>query len=429
MHWLVTEAEYIALSEAVKKGTYLWNLLHELGFTQGTTSIYVDNSGARLIAKGAGSARSKHFDIRLKHVQDVVKNAQFEVQPIATADNVSDIFTKALSRQVFEGHRDMLVVKFLGTNHHINFAYALLYANSEECVKEAYTVCRQFEDLYRQQKGPEVISSDLRNTDPHHFAIRMPKRKQSNRGGGRSRDTRMRAGDPNFNRNDPALMIIEDKETNIPGILFSDVVSTMVPLEVRAAARMAYLHIEARYLPMYLNVIQTDSYLAKHKLPKLNEEELACIKDGFIPFRLQGDGIYRYGLSKEIRTVLSTEIGGMAVRNPPNLLCFDKAHPYESNVHDIVREHEEYKVILDSNRDGTILREQRQHSGGEHDGEEGVEHENRQAAQGRIHAPPRLHDTIVQSEIQTEIQTDFQIHSQLDLLMGLFEPEGQPSFP
>lgn len=84
-------------------------LMDELGLEAEPTIIYVDNIGAKRIAEGNATARSKHIDIRFHFVQEALQTDEYEVRSIGTHDNTADIFTKTLGPTVFEQHRDQLI--------------------------------------------------------------------------------------------------------------------------------------------------------------------------------------------------------------------------------------------------------------------------------------------------------------------------------
>ena len=66
-----TEAEFIALSEAIKEGIWLKGLLKDYGINQRTIKIYCDNQSAIHLSKNQQfHNRTKHIDIRFHFVRD-----------------------------------------------------------------------------------------------------------------------------------------------------------------------------------------------------------------------------------------------------------------------------------------------------------------------------------------------------------------------
>lgn len=97
------EAEYMALSYAVREAIWLRNLLGELGLVQGEpTEIFVDNQGTIAFAKSQDfHGRSKHIDIRHHFVRECINRHDVAVSYCPTDTNLADLFTKALPRDRF----------------------------------------------------------------------------------------------------------------------------------------------------------------------------------------------------------------------------------------------------------------------------------------------------------------------------------------
>jgi hypothetical protein len=100
------EAEYVAAGEVAKEVQYMHALSRELRLDPGCIPIGIDNSAAfSLIADPISAARTKHIDVVYHHVRERVKCKQMSFEKIATEMNVSDIFTKPLSQDLFQRHR------------------------------------------------------------------------------------------------------------------------------------------------------------------------------------------------------------------------------------------------------------------------------------------------------------------------------------
>uniref|UniRef100_A0A0C9QD48 POLX_0 protein n=1 Tax=Fopius arisanus TaxID=64838 RepID=A0A0C9QD48_9HYME len=97
-----TEAEYISLAEAVKEGLHQRSLLHEMKlFEFSKIVIFVDNTGAVCISQGqVHHPRTKHIDIRHHFIKDVINKGYVEVQYVPTEQNVADVLTKPLSKDL-----------------------------------------------------------------------------------------------------------------------------------------------------------------------------------------------------------------------------------------------------------------------------------------------------------------------------------------
>ena len=92
-----TEAEYIAVTEAVKEAMWLKGMLLELGIKQESLVVYCDNQSAVHLSKNqVFHERSKHIDIKLYFVRDVIESRTVLVEKIDTEHNPADMFTKIL---------------------------------------------------------------------------------------------------------------------------------------------------------------------------------------------------------------------------------------------------------------------------------------------------------------------------------------------
>ena len=109
------EAELIALDLAVREALWLRkmcagldvNLTPEGGAP--TITVFEDNEACLNIAKGSRwSAETKHVDVKYFAVREDVIEGRVSVKRVATAENVSDMFTKPLGRLKFEQFRTMM---------------------------------------------------------------------------------------------------------------------------------------------------------------------------------------------------------------------------------------------------------------------------------------------------------------------------------
>ncbi|KAL1565166.1 secreted RxLR effector protein 161-like protein [Salvia divinorum] len=92
-----TEAEYIALAEAVKESFWLKGVLKDFGIDQKAVEIKCDSASAICLTKHQTfHVRSKHVDIRLHFIRDEVNKGSVRVSKVSTDDNASDMLTKAI---------------------------------------------------------------------------------------------------------------------------------------------------------------------------------------------------------------------------------------------------------------------------------------------------------------------------------------------
>jgi len=99
-----TEAEYIAACEAVKEAFWLKQLLCDSGCQCDKAIIVkVDNQSAiKLIRNPEFHKRSKHIDIRYHFVREKYSSGDIEIEYVCSQNQLADILTKALSRDLFQ---------------------------------------------------------------------------------------------------------------------------------------------------------------------------------------------------------------------------------------------------------------------------------------------------------------------------------------
>ena len=106
-----TEAEWIALSEAVKDIMFLKYLCESMGIrVQLPITVRVDNMGAVFMSKNVTTTtRTKHVDIRTKFVREYVQDGVIMIVFVRTEDNDSDIMTKNLGSLLHDRHAKKLI--------------------------------------------------------------------------------------------------------------------------------------------------------------------------------------------------------------------------------------------------------------------------------------------------------------------------------
>jgi hypothetical protein len=105
-----TEAEYIALSVAVREAVWLHKLLTDLfDHEMDPTIIHCDNqSCVKLSENPVFHDRSKHIEIKYHYIRDMVQRKEVHVQYLPTHEQIADIFTKPLAKTKFEYFRERL---------------------------------------------------------------------------------------------------------------------------------------------------------------------------------------------------------------------------------------------------------------------------------------------------------------------------------
>jgi hypothetical protein len=109
-----TEAEYMALSEAVQEAVWLKAFVYELGEDTGNSGItvYEDNQGAIALAKNPEfHKRTKHIDIRYHFVREKVESGQVLLEYCPTQEMLADIMTKPIAAPQFDALRTKLGIQ------------------------------------------------------------------------------------------------------------------------------------------------------------------------------------------------------------------------------------------------------------------------------------------------------------------------------
>ncbi|XP_062100092.1 protein FAR1-RELATED SEQUENCE 11-like [Humulus lupulus] len=97
-----TEAEYMAAIEAIKEAIWLKGLTKELGFNSQNITVHCDNQSAlHLMKNPMFHERSKHIDIKLHFIREVLANREVQVKKINTTNNLADMFTKGVTQDKF----------------------------------------------------------------------------------------------------------------------------------------------------------------------------------------------------------------------------------------------------------------------------------------------------------------------------------------
>ncbi|GJY99068.1 retrotransposon protein, putative, ty1-copia subclass [Tanacetum coccineum] len=97
------EAEYMALTEAVKESIWLKGLLIKLGVNLRSVVVNCDNQSAIHLSRNAMfHERTKHINVRHHFIREIVESKEIEVAKIGTKDNVADAFTKVVPSLKFK---------------------------------------------------------------------------------------------------------------------------------------------------------------------------------------------------------------------------------------------------------------------------------------------------------------------------------------
>ena len=101
-----TEAEFYAVSEAVKEILFVAQVLLDLEVPVHTpVTVRVDNMGAIFMSGNASSsARTRHVDTRWHFVRELQDQGAIEVVFVKTDENLADGYTKNIGSETYERH-------------------------------------------------------------------------------------------------------------------------------------------------------------------------------------------------------------------------------------------------------------------------------------------------------------------------------------
>nr|GEV04241.1 ribonuclease H-like domain-containing protein [Tanacetum cinerariifolium] len=107
------EAEYLGVANAVAETCWIWNLLRDLHTPiSSATIVYCDNvSAVYLSFNSVQHQRTKHIEIDIHFVRDLVATRQVCVLHVPSRFQYVDIFNKGLPLTLFDEFHDSLSVR------------------------------------------------------------------------------------------------------------------------------------------------------------------------------------------------------------------------------------------------------------------------------------------------------------------------------
>ncbi|GJY81606.1 retrovirus-related pol polyprotein from transposon TNT 1-94 [Tanacetum coccineum] len=97
-----TEAEYVSAGKACQQALWMKQALIDYDIRLDDVPIMCDNKGAIDLSKNpVQHSRTKHIEIRHHFLRDNVQKGNISIEKVASEDNIADIFTKPLKREVF----------------------------------------------------------------------------------------------------------------------------------------------------------------------------------------------------------------------------------------------------------------------------------------------------------------------------------------
>jgi ABC-type branched-subunit amino acid transport system ATPase component len=105
-----SEAEFVAASQAGQEVLYLRALLKGFAYLQrGPTGIWENIASCILMSENpTNRERSRHVDVRVHFLRDMVRDGSVKLIKCAGTQNVADALTKSLPRSAFHKHREFL---------------------------------------------------------------------------------------------------------------------------------------------------------------------------------------------------------------------------------------------------------------------------------------------------------------------------------
>ena len=110
-----TEAEYVGHINAAKEILWIRNFWAKINRKSifDLTLLRANNQGAiQLSNNNKFHARTKHIDVRYHFIREALENKLLEIKYVPTDENIVDMFTKPLSRPIFEKFREMLGLSY-----------------------------------------------------------------------------------------------------------------------------------------------------------------------------------------------------------------------------------------------------------------------------------------------------------------------------
>ena len=94
------EAEYIALTDAMKEANFLRQLWADMtGENRKIVELYADNKGAISLSKNpVHHTRTKHIDICYHFIRSEIESGIVDLKYVPSASNIADMFTKPLPK-------------------------------------------------------------------------------------------------------------------------------------------------------------------------------------------------------------------------------------------------------------------------------------------------------------------------------------------
>jgi hypothetical protein len=107
------EAEYVAMSRCAQQMVWMQNWLNEVEIKHSIPGLIKgDNRGAIALTKNTRDhGKVKHIDIRHHYIRDLIRSGEIAIDYVPSAENLADLFTKPLPRDLHHRLLDALNIK------------------------------------------------------------------------------------------------------------------------------------------------------------------------------------------------------------------------------------------------------------------------------------------------------------------------------
>lgn len=104
-----TEAEFISAAAGAAQSIWMMRVLERLEIKQSKCIILCDNSSTIKLSKNpVMHGKSKHIHVRFHFLRESTNQGEVKLVHCGTKDQLADIMTKALNREVFVKLRERL---------------------------------------------------------------------------------------------------------------------------------------------------------------------------------------------------------------------------------------------------------------------------------------------------------------------------------
>ena len=104
-----TQSELIAVDDVLSKVIWTKKFIEAQGHQVKANIVFQDNTSTmklELNGKASSGKRTRHFDIKLFHVTDLIKQGELQIEYCSTDEMTADYMTKALVGSKFKKHRE-----------------------------------------------------------------------------------------------------------------------------------------------------------------------------------------------------------------------------------------------------------------------------------------------------------------------------------